>query len=197
MRSSSAASSTRAPRPMRRRGGSRSMSSACRRRARTCARSAKGRASARPRRRSRASSRAPASPRSTRRGSRRTRRRASSTSPSIERPGRPTPEVLGRDPAGHRPRLPVAEIDALGRGLGGARLAALGAPAARDRLHLRAGDRGARDRALRGRRHPRRRRDAAATASWRRRRSRCGALPITSRRSSRRRSCSTPTGART
>ena len=29
---------------------------------------------------------------------------------------------LGRDPAGHRPRLPVAEIDALGRRLGGARL---------------------------------------------------------------------------
>ena len=40
------------------------------------------------------------------------------------------------------------------------RLAALGAPAAIHRLHLRAGDRGAGSRAVRGRRHPRRRRHA-------------------------------------
>ena len=74
---------------------------------------------------------------------------------------------------------------------------ALGAPAALDPLHLRAGDRGARDRALRGRRHPagnltRGHRFLAPGADHR------AALRRLRGRSSRRpRSCSTPTGART
>ena len=42
-----------------------------------------------------------------------------------------------RDHARDHPRLSVAEIDALGRRLGEARRAALGAPAARNRLHPR------------------------------------------------------------
>jgi hypothetical protein len=61
-----------------------------------------------------------------------------------------------RGDAGHHPQLSLAEIDALRRRLGKTRCAALGAPAAIDRLHLRFGDGGDARRALRGRR-PRRR----------------------------------------
>ena len=50
----------------------------------------------------------------------------------------------GRDAAGDHPHLPVAEIDALGRALGEARRAAMGAAAACHRRHLRFGDRRAR-----------------------------------------------------
>ena len=51
----------------------------------------------------------------------------------IERPGRDDPRHAGRDPAADHPQLPLAEIHALGRGLGAARRLALGAPAAIDR----------------------------------------------------------------
>ena len=54
-------------------------------------------------------------------------------------------DIAAADPA----RLSLAEIDALGRGLGPARRAALGAPAALDRLHLRRPARDAGDRAVR------------------------------------------------
>ncbi len=57
-------------------------------------------------------------------------------------------------------KLSVAEIDALGRGLGAAGCAHLGAAAARHRRHFRAGDRGPRYRAVHYRRHRRRQRDA-------------------------------------
>ena len=58
-----------------------------------------------------------------------------------------------RHAAGDHPHLPVAEIDALGRALGAAGRAELGAAAACDRRHLRHGDRGARRREIRRRRH--------------------------------------------
>ena len=51
-----------------------------------------------------------------------------------------------RDAAGGRAHLPVAEVDALGRAVGNP-AASNGCAAARDRRDLRAGDRGARDRA--------------------------------------------------
>ena len=87
-------------------------------------------------------------------------RRATSTSRVIEKPGRPAIEVIGRDRARGGARFPVAEVDALGRALGQARRARLGAAAAFHRRHLRAGDRGAGDRRVRDRRHRGRRRDA-------------------------------------
>ena len=85
----------------------------------------------------------------------------------------------GRDAAGDRAHLPVAEIDALGRALGPAGRAAMGAAAALDRRDLRSRDRRnrrgeIRDRRPRGRAAPR-----AAIASWRRRKSRCAASTIT------------------
>ena len=58
-----------------------------------------------------------------------------------------------RDSAGHRPHLPLAEIDALGRTFGQIRLALLGAAAAFDHRDLRAGDRRARRREIFRRRH--------------------------------------------
>ena len=58
-----------------------------------------------------------------------------------------------RDPARGDQGLSVAEIDALGRAIESARRAQLGAAAAFDRRHVRAGDRGAGDRAVFGRRH--------------------------------------------
>ena len=66
----------------------------------------------------------------------------------------------GGDPPARHPHLPVAEVDALGRALGAAGRAALGAAAAFDRRDLRAGDRGARHRAVCDRRHRGGRRDA-------------------------------------
>ena len=132
-----------------------------RRRAATCARSARARASARPRRPCRASSRA-AGLSSLDRGDDRAaiRRRASSTSPSIERPGRPTPEVLAEIVPAIMRAFPWPKSMRWGAASASAGVAALGAPAALHRLHLRAGDRGAGDRALRGRRHRVRRRHA-------------------------------------
>ena len=113
-----AASSTRAPRPSRRRAGWRCTSPACRPAARTCARSGKGpRVGAPEQRGRRASSRAPGSPRSTRRRSQTDPKKGEFYVAVIERPGRPTPEVLAEILPAHRPRLPLAEIDALGRGL--------------------------------------------------------------------------------
>ena len=108
----------------------------------------------------------------------------------IERPGRDDARAAGRDPARDHPRLSVAEVDALGRGLGAPRLAALGAPAAFDPRDLRPGDRRARHRAIRDRRH------RAGNMTYGHRfmapaRSRCAASTITSPRSRRRRSCST------
>ena len=87
----------------------------------------------------------------------------------IEKPGRAAIEVIGGNPAGDPAHLPMAEVDALGR----ARRSPapdLGAAAAFHRRDFWAGDRRARDRAVRRRRH----RGRAATRghrSWRRRRS--------------------------
>ena len=64
-----------------------------------------------------------------------------------------------RDHPGDHPLVSVAEIDALGRGLGEARRAALGAPVARHRLHARDPARHLRDRPVRDRRDHSRRRD--------------------------------------
>ena len=58
-----------------------------------------------------------------------------------------------RNSAARHPHLSVAEIDALGRTFGATGRACLGAAAACDRRDFRAGDRGARYRPLRGRRH--------------------------------------------
>ena len=60
--------------------------------------------------------------------------------------------------AGDDPRVSLAEIDALGPGVVRTRQAALGASAAIDSLHLRAGDRRAGGRRFRGRRPPLRQR---------------------------------------
>ena len=73
---------------------------------------------------------------------------------------------------------------------------ALGAPAAVDRLHLRAGDRGAGGGRLRGRRHPLRQRHLWPPLPCAGRRSRCAASTTMSPSSRRPRSCSTPTAAR-
>ena len=85
----------------------------------------------------------------------------------IEKPGRPAIEVIAEIVPEVVRDFPLAEVDALGRGVGEARRAHLGAAAAFDRRDLRAGDRGARGRAVRGRRHRGRRRPRTAIASWR------------------------------
>ena len=99
----------------------------------------------------------------------------------IEKPGRPAIEVIAEIVPRCRARLPVAEVDALGRCVGQGGRAQLGAAAAFDRRDLRAGDRGARGRDVRRRRHRRGRRDArpplhgagadqacaASTTTWR------------------------------
>ena len=118
MRWSSAASSTRAPRPSRRRGGWRSTSSACRRRARTCARSARGPRVGAPEKAVEGFLKS-AGLASLDRGEDRGGPEEGRVLRRRDRAARP-PDAggLGRDPAGHHPRLPLAEIDALGRGLG-------------------------------------------------------------------------------
>ena len=73
-----------------------------------------------------------------------------------------------RNPADRHPHLSVAEVDALGRAFRKARRALLGAAAAFDHRDLRAGDRSAGHRAVRGRRHRSLATSPAATASWRR-----------------------------
>ena len=108
-----------------------------------------------------------------------------------------TEELARRDRARGRARVPVAEVDALGRGIARARVAALGAPAPLDPLHLRPRDRGAR-----GRRRSRSTASAPATsrpatASWRPAPIKVRRFDDYVRRSSAPRSCSTPTGART
>jgi glycyl-tRNA synthetase beta chain len=112
-----------------------------------------------------------------------------------------------RPHARHHPRLPLAEVDALGGGVRAARPAllrrrgeglrepALGAAAAVDPLHLRPRDRRAGGRRLRGRRPALRQRHRRPTASTPRARSPCAASTTTSRRWRRRRSCSTPSAA--
>ena len=72
-----------------------------------------------------------------------------------------------RDRAGRRQGIPLAEVDALGRSVGAARRARLGAAAAFDRRDLRSGDRGARGRAVRARRHRMPATPPTAIASWR------------------------------
>ena len=76
----------------------------------------------------------------------------------ISRPGRAAEEIIAELVPSVDPRLPLAEVDALGAGFGKARLAALGASAAVDPVHLRSGDRGAHGGRFRGRRHPLRQR---------------------------------------
>ena len=95
--------STRAPRPSRRRGGWRCMSPACPCAGAGRARGAQGPARRRARRPpSRASCKAPASPRSTRRRSSERSQEGRVLRRRIERPGRPTPEVLAEIlPADH------------------------------------------------------------------------------------------------
>ena len=78
----------------------------------------------------------------------------------IEKPGRAGDRGDRRDFARRHQGLSVAEIDALGRAIESARRAQLGAAAALNRRHLRAGDRGAGDRAVFGRRHRGRQRNA-------------------------------------
>ncbi len=101
-----------------------------------------------------------------------------------------------RDRARRGARLPVAEVDALGRAVRQARRARLGAAAAFHRRDLRAGDRGAGGRARSRSTASRPATRRAATASWRRRRSACAGSTTTWRSSRRPRSCSTPSGAR-
>ena len=90
--------------------------------------------------------------------------------------------------------FPVAEVDALGR----ARQAGcyLGAAAAFDRRDLRAGDRGARHRAVRRRRHRGRRRDPRPSLPGAGAVQGAAASTITSPSSTRPRSCSIRRGAR-
>ena len=113
----------------------------------------------------------------------------------IEKPGRPAIEVIGRDRARGGEGVPVAEVDALGRALGQARRARLGAAAAFDRRDLRAGDRGARRRAVRGRRHRGRRRDARPPLPGAAAVQGAAGSTTTSPSSKRPRSCSTRSGA--
>ena len=91
----------------------------------------------------------------------------------IEKPGRAAIEVIGEILPEVIKSFPVAEIDALGRAVEGARRAHLGAAAAFDRRHVRAGDRGAGHRAVFGRRHRRRQRDARPSLPGAGSRSRC------------------------
>jgi glycyl-tRNA synthetase beta chain len=88
------------------------------------------------------------------------------------KPGRDAEEIIADVMPGII-RLPLAEIDALGQGLARAGLAAMGAAAAVDRLHLRSGDRGAHRHRFRGRRDLVAGNTTSATASTR---------PITVRR---------------
>ena len=113
----------------------------------------------------------------------------------IEKPGRPAIEVIAEIVPEVVRDFPVAEVDALGRGVGEARRARLGAAAAFHRRDLRAGDRRARDRAVRGRRHRGRRHDARPPLPGARSRSRCGASTTMWRSSKRPRSCSIRSGA--
>ena len=64
----------------------------------------------------------------------------------IDKPGRATRRGARRGDPRDRPRLPLAQVDALGRRLGQHRQPALGAPAARHRRPARRGDRAGRDR---------------------------------------------------
>ncbi len=101
-----------------------------------------------------------------------------------------------RPGAGHHPRLPLAEIDALGSGFGKARLAALGAAAAVDPLHLRPGDRGAGGGRFRDRRHPLRQHHLRPPLSCAGRDHRAPLRRLCEPSSRRQRSCSMPTAAR-
>ena len=71
----------------------------------------------------------------------------------IEKPGRAAIDVIGEILRRRHQDVPVAEIHALGRAVEGAGRAQLGAAAALDRRDLRAGNRGAGNRAVLGRRH--------------------------------------------
>ena len=71
----------------------------------------------------------------------------------IEKAGRPAIEVIARDRAGGGEGVSLAEVDALGRGLGQSRRAQLGAAAAFHRRDVRPGDRGPRHGAVCARRH--------------------------------------------
>ena len=102
-----------------------------------------------------------------------------------------------RHAAGDHPHLSVAEIDALGRTLGQARRAAMGAAAACHHRHLRHRDRRARCGEVRRSTASRPARPPTAIASWRRRRSTCAASRITRPSCRRRRSCSIRRPART
>ena len=115
----------------------------------------------------------------------------------IEKPGRAAIDVIGEILPEVIKSFPVAEIDALGRGLANARRADLGAAAAFDRRHVRAGDRGAGRRCVFGRRHRGRQRDARPSVHGAASRSRCAASTIISASSTRPRSCSTPSAAAT
>ena len=186
--------SMRAPRRSRRRGGLRCRCTACRRASPT------SRREERP---------------ACRRAGQRHRRLSQRRRADLDRRGQSAARQEGRllrrgdreaGPAGDRcdrrdfargdQELSLAEIDALGRAVESARRAHLGAPAAFDRRHLRAGDRGAGYRAVRGRRHRGRRRDARPPLH--------GAGPFKVRRfddyapsSTRPRSCSIPSAAAT
>ena len=99
-----------------------------------------------------------------RRGSRATRRRASSMSPSIEKPGRPVPDLVAEIVPEIVQDLPVAEIDALGlrnRCAGCARSTRSSAPSGRETEDARGRARS------RSTASQRRRRHARAIASWR------------------------------
>ena len=115
---------------------------------------------------------------------------------SRSRAARPR-EVIAEIVPGDRPRLSLAEIDALGRGLGAAPTRCAGcARCARILCTLRRPARDARDRAVRRRRHRRGRRHLRPPLHGARRRSRSAASRTMSTRSPRPRSCSTPSGAR-
>ena len=101
------------------------------------ARSARGRASARRRARSRASSRAPGLARIEDAKIESDAKKGEFYVAVIEKPGRATRELIAEIVPAIIRALSLAEIDALGRGLGAARRAALGAPAALDPVHVR------------------------------------------------------------
>ena len=89
-----------------------------------------------------------------------------------EKKGRPAIDVIADIVPEVVRAFPVAEVDALGRSVGEARLPVLGAAAAFDRRHLRARDGRAGDRALRHRRHRVRRHHARPSLHGAQRRSR-------------------------
>ena len=187
----------RARAPMRRRAAWRSMSSACPRARPDMREESKGPRVGAPEQPSRVSCGRRALPRSTRRG--RERPQEGRILCRGHREARPRardivaeimPEISATSPgrnrcAGARPRPEPA------------RSAALGPAAAVDHLHLRAGDRGARDRRFRGRRHRRRRRHAMAIASTRRDEIKVRRFDdYVAKLDKAPKSCSTPTGAR-